>query len=238
MHFTTLNKLIRLFLIGSFGFLLAVAISEQFRDFLNDVLNTQPSESAVVLSLVFFSTAIVLGALVEGLADATTRPWLEGALQSRWRAALFLKGAEFDQINTWKSGIRSLSVDSDFDALFEKYPKSLTSSILHKYALPNHVTFVDTHYSMFMMASSFVALVGLVIPTSLVYVLIGQITLGQFGVSLFLALAGLFVLCIFALDNLLYSWLAIYRHAWLWLWERQEAQGSQEETQHTGENAA
>lgn len=221
MQITALNKLIRLFLIGAFAALpVATVYWSELRAFLGSAAFLEKAGLAIPVSLLILTVASAVGCLIEGLADVTLRRLLQRTMQSKKLAALVLKSDEHSLVNSWRlrfeSATRRVGIFPEFLLEPNDSPKSLASAILHNKGLEAHVRWVDTHYSMFMLASGF----GLVILASTAYPIF---LLFHSGFSIFVlgvaggCLAATYCICVFAVDNYLYAYEAIYRFAYLWI---------------------
>jgi hypothetical protein len=222
VQLTTLNKVIRLFLIGTIAILPITAIYwHEVSRFIDNSQSLGKSSLAIPMSFSFLAVAALIGCVIEGLSDVTLRRFLQGTMRSRSLSKFFLKSKEHDSVSRWSTEFIALAEEIDaFPKITENLrdsSHSLASAILHAKGVESHVKWVDTHYSMFMLSSNF-ALILLTLALYLPRLLVdGTISPSLCIFSVGGCLFATYCLCIFAVDNYLYAYEAIFRHAYFWI---------------------
>ena len=222
MQITDINKLVRIFLLGSCGaFLLAL----YFREMLPSLLAGIDKQGfAIPLGLLFLGVITALGSAIEGFAHLTIASLLRASVEHKWIANIFCRCKEIKRVHHWRDDFqeackRAADIPHESRAV-EFQQRSLSAGLVHKSAPAEHVKYLDIHYNIFMLSSGLSVLFFLS-PFSLVPVFIekGAPETTVRLVTMGCLVAG-FSLCSLALLNYLFVWEASFRYGCLLLWEK------------------
>lgn len=226
MQFTNLNKLVRLFLLGSCALYLLYLAFPNATDEIKDQLGQAGDGLSIPIGLVFLGLITALGSLVEGLAELVTSPFLKFVVRKSRYPSWLSRGERIVDVENWKAAFERAAktpqgrVLLDFEAV-QADPKSVGAAILHRHAPTEHVKYVDAHYWTFMLASALSILATLsMIPLGRSLV---DADFSPLAVLLIPPCIGVPSICAFwvlAINNYLYTWLAVFRFSCLWLWKR------------------
>ena len=226
MPIVTINKTIALLLVGYLGMgLLALVQHERLLALLKrEEIST--AAGSVILGLLSLAAAALLGGVIDSLADLTTRRFIKFAAEDDQLAWFFGQSEVFSNVARWRSSFyRQLSVKAN-DQLFsgvtgsdEISRRHLATGLLQAHASPQHVDWVLAHYSTYYLASNFAFFLLIATPVlalEFVHHIRFVAWVGPMILAMMLSVYGLLSL---SLDRCLYTYLAEFRFASIWLAE-------------------
>lgn len=230
MQFTNLNKLVRLFLLGSSAALfLAPALTSPVGGVVAS-LGLDKAGFAIPLGLIFLGLITALGCVVEGLSDCTLSRLVRWVAKNPDVARWFLKEEQATRVSGWQATFKKALVGTKrFPAAIltsDRERKSFAAAIFHKTAPADHLRHVDAHYGIFMLSSGLAVLFAcLGTPVALSLLPASASNVNRAGVIAIFILCS-YALCVQAIDNYLYTWEATFRYGCLWLWDESKAEKS------------
>ncbi len=222
MQITDINKLVRIFLLGSFGtFLLALHLREMLSALSNGL---DKQGFAIPLGLLFLGVITALGSAIEGFAHLTIVKVVRASIDRPLIGRLLWREKEVERVHHWQADFQEASRRAaDFPYVSKAVAlqqRSLAGGLVHKSAPAEHVKYIDTHYNIFVLSSG-LAVLFFGSPIPLVPVFIER---GATDITLMLlttgCLAAGYSLCSLALLNYLFVWEASLRYGCLLLWEK------------------
>lgn len=211
MQINTLNRVIALFLVGSFMVVLAIFV---FRGKIDGYLDTHPNAKALspaaatLVAVGLLPVTALLGVIVDAFGNLTVRRGIKRLLfERRTGARLFFCAREFDEKEEWKKLFREGLIQSERYKLLRgrlDLLSPLSAGLFFRTAKREHNEWLVQHLSMYHLSANFViiAMLGFV--------------LALYRCSAGLAIASFltgYLLMIFALDQFLYCYQIAFRNA-------------------------
>lgn len=223
MPFTSLNKVVTLFLVGSLA--LGWVVVVWWAAFLNLLrqLEGAPGSAMAVASAVFIALAGAAGVVIDGLADIVVRKPLKWVARRRNAARLFWQTSLFDSMDSWRLWLESASqwhASGRPAAKDLPHPEArsfqLAAGLFQQHASQHHFEWVISHYSTYYLAtsSSLVLALSCIIPIR--WSLLGSLSVADAAWLLVAITVLLYASLSLAVDRYLYTYVASFRFAALW----------------------
>ncbi len=228
MQLTEINKLVRLFLLGSCAaLLLGLYIPGVFLRLPAAGLNKEIF--AIPLGVVFLGLVTALGCVVEGFAQCTVGKLCQESLRYPWVSRFLFRRTEISRVDDWRCDFeeasRATKTFPRASMALVKQQRSLAAGLTHKYAPPEYVKYTEAHNNIFVLCSGLAVLLPFFWPPLLILWNSGRYSIWvACGSALFFVL-GIHFLCSLALHNYLYVWEASFRFGCIMLWERNGSGG-------------
>lgn len=217
MQVTTLNKIINLFLIGTFvifvTFAEAIVWSRGIDINQLQSLITLGSPVFVFITTLFsVSTIILLGIIVDALSNMSFRPLIKNVARSR-RCMSFLLSRKYEREHQYLKGKfeKCFETVNRFEHLRDakQYGRNFAVALFFHTANKENIEWVVQHYSIYLLATSYLFVVCL----SLLSVpLIPMVGWGMKALIILVTLLSIYILSYEACRKYLYSYGVIYRH--------------------------
>lgn len=224
MPFTGLNKVVSMFLVGSLAIGWLIVVS--WESFLLALGKVKDSQDAVIAlgSILALASVGAAGVLVDGLSDLTLRRLIKLGTRRRWVSFALGQGRLYDSMVSWRDWFARTSHAHRVRAgQPERAPHpemgsyQLAAGIFQKEAAPHHFEWVISHYATYYLASS-TGLVGVLYLVPLVqHFRSGDLSFVELIGALTVLLTLVYSACSLAADRYLYTYVATFRFATLWL---------------------
>lgn len=238
MPLTRFNKVVGLFLVGGAALVLLVAIWwGTLSPWVKRGAENATIFTGVLSSLLLLAAAGAVGVAVDGLADVSIRRAIKKAARTAAGAKFFGQGDLFTSVYCWRKWFESLTVSHPFfshagsdQTRHEVGSFQLAAGIFQQHSGVDQFEWVTSHYSTYHVATNFCLILAAsaFVPVKLAIIgILGPWTAVSFSV---LALIGAATSSILAVDRYLYTYVATFRFAGLWLHEKShvELKGGQE----------
>lgn len=222
MQISSLNKVITLLIVGGAAMLwLGVLFWKAVSEFALKYKELGNAAGAVVAGLLLVAGSALLGSIIEGLTDITTRRLVKRAHRRLGWARLFGQAELHNSVAFWEGiFIGEAKKKVAFRPVLETRettPLQLAAGMFYKYATKEHVDWVVSHYSTYYLATNYLVLFIMFAISVFWWLATRESSLSLwFGTSFAFLVAGYSTWSL-AVDRYLYTYLEAFRFAVLCL---------------------
>lgn len=217
MQVTTLNKIINLFLIGTFVVVVVAAgVIVQFRDVDSEKYKSLPvllgsPVIVFVVTLFLVSTIILLGIVVDTLANISVRPLVKIATRKKWAALILGSGKDVVQheylMGKFKQRFTKCEKYCDlFDD--ERYYKAYAVAFFFHSANKETIEWVVQHYSIYLLSTSYL----FILYCTPFLIMMTPVSTGAKACLFFANILFIYTLIYQSIHKYLYSYDVVFRH--------------------------
>jgi hypothetical protein len=217
MQVTTLNKIINLFLIGTFVVFLACVEAALWNpdiniDKLQALVASLGSPIFVFIATLFsLSTIILLGIIVDALTNMSIRPLIKKLSESDWFMYYLQSQKYLAQYQYLKSkSEESFKAANKYECLLDApHGRPFPVALFFHTANKENIEWVIQHYSVYLLASSYLFMLCLGV------IIIPLISMAGWvinGIIILVSLLSIYVLSYEACRKYIYAYEVIYRH--------------------------
>jgi hypothetical protein len=227
MPFSNLNKAVSLFLIGGAATVWVLIVWwGAVAAVLQKIQNTPPAFLAVASALAIAIVG-VMGVVIEGLTDITIRRLLKTSVKKGRGVSLLRQSRLHGSMISWRTWFLEALATSPIGARERSLPKDeearsyqMAAGIFQTHATEKEFEWVTSHYATYYLgtSSALVAILFAYLPVQQFRV--GSLTWAELVGALALVLVVTYASLSLAADRYMYTYMATFRFAALWLYEQ------------------